>query len=193
MATTQRDPRVARTRRLLQEALWDLARDRPLAEVTVAEIADRAEVNRSTFYQHYGDKETLLADALDAQAAAAGADLASLDAALSPGAGSAPPELILLYTRHVNEHAALYREALGEHGSPSAVVRLRRRLTVVTMSGYERYGQGEADLGMPVEIAAASIAGSLLGMLTAWLDSEHMAPPEQAAAWIWSALSRPRC
>lgn len=193
MATTQRDPRVTRTRRMLQEALWEIARERPLAEVTIAEIADRADVNRSTFYQHYSDKETLLADALDAQAAAAGADLGSVDAALSPGAGSAPPELILLYTRHVHEHLALYREALGEHGSPIAVARLRQRLTAVTMSGFERYGQSEADLGMPAEIAAASIAGSLLGMLTAWLDSEQMAPPEQAAAWIWNALSRPRC
>lgn len=191
MAAPQLDPRIARTRRMLQTALLDLTRDRPLDEITVAEIADCAEVNRSSFYQHYSDKETLLADALDAQAAAAGADLGSVDAALVPG-GAAPPDLFLRYTRHVSAHAALYRLALGEHGSSIAVARLRNRIAAVAMTGYARFGQDEADLGMPVEIAAASVAGSLLGMLTAWLESTNPAPPEQVAGWIWNALTRPR-
>jgi AcrR family transcriptional regulator len=181
MATPQADPRIARTRRMLQTALLDLARDQPLDEITVAEIADRAEVNRSSFYQHYSDKETLLADALDAQAAAVGADLASLDAAAVPG-DTAPPELVLRYTRHVFAHAALYRLALGEHGSSIAVARLRNRIAALAMTGYA-----------PVEIAAASVAGSLLGMLTAWLESTDPVPPEQVAVWIWNALARPRC
>lgn len=191
MATPQHDPRIARTRRMLQTALLDLTREQPLDEITVADIADRAEVNRSSFYQHYSDKETLLADALDAQAAAAAADLGSVDAALVPG-GTTPPDLFLRYTRHVFAHAALYRLALGEHGSSIAVARLRNRIASVAMTGYARFGQDEADLGMPVEIAAASVAGSLLGMLTAWLESTDPAPPEQVAGWIWNALARPR-
>src|SRR5665811_757073 len=55
MATPQHDPRIARTRRMLQTALLDLTREQPLDEITVADIADRAEVNRSSFYQHYSD------------------------------------------------------------------------------------------------------------------------------------------
>ena len=135
MATTQLDPRIARTRRVLQAALLDLAREQPLDEIPVAEIADRAEVNRSSFYQHYSDKETLLADALDAQAADVGADLSSLDAAAEAG-DTAPPELVVLYTRHVHAHAALYRLALGEHGSSIAVARLRNRIA----AGLPAYG-----------------------------------------------------
>jgi AcrR family transcriptional regulator len=193
MTALPHDPRSARTRRMLQAALLDLAREQPLDEITVADIADRAEVNRSSFYQHYNDKETLLADALDAHAASAGADLGSLDASLPPGGGTVPPGLVLRYTRHVSEHAALYRLALGEHGSPIAVARLRGRITSVAMTGYARYGQSEADLGMPLEIAAASVAGSLLGMLIAWLESAEPASAEQVAGWIWNALVRPRC
>lgn len=192
MTAPQLDPRIARTRRMLQTALLDLTRDQPLDEITVAEIADHAEVNRSSFYQHYSDRETLLADALDAQAAAVGADLASLDAAAIPG-DAAPPELVLRYTHHVYAHAALYRLALGEHGSSIAVARLRNRIAAVAMTGYAQYGQDEADLGMPVEIAAAAVAGSLLGMLIAWLESTDPVPPEQVAVWIWNALARPGC
>ena len=59
------DARVVRTRRSLQESLFALARERPLEELTVADIVQRAGVNRSSFYQHYADKDTLLADAID--------------------------------------------------------------------------------------------------------------------------------
>lgn len=190
MAAAQYDPRIARTRHLLQEALLDLTREQPLDAITVADIADRASVNRSTFYQHYRDKETLLADALDAQATTAGADLSRLDT--EPALGAAPPELILRYTRHVFEHAELYRLALGERGSSIAVARLRRRIASVAARGYALYGQDETNLGMPIEIASASVAGSLLGMLTAWLESTDPAPPDQVATWIWNALAARR-
>ncbi len=69
------DVRVARTRKRLQEALFALARERGLDDVSVSDIAEHAGVNRSTFYQHYSDKETVLADALDALLAQAGAQL----------------------------------------------------------------------------------------------------------------------
>lgn len=188
--STQADPRVVRTRRLLQDALLELAREKSLDEITIADIADRAAVNRSTFYQHYADKETLLADALDEQAAAAGADLTSPDLVLTPG-GTTSPDLVLRYIRHVTAHADLYRRALGEHGSPIVTARLRRRITALTMTGYALYGLDETELKMPVDIAAAATVGSLLGMLLACLESEPPPPPEQIAAWIWSELPRP--
>jgi len=180
------DPRIARTRRLLQDALLELALRTPLEAITVAEITDQAQVNRSTFYQHYRDKETLLADALDARAAAAGADLSGLDSASV--VGGPPPDILRRYTRHLSEHADLYRRALGERGSPIAVVRLRRRITSVAARGYTLYDQGAQELGMPVDIAAAAVAGSLLGMVGAWLESAEPADPDTLAGWIWAAL-----
>ncbi len=54
------DPRVKRTRQLLQSALMELAREKPLDGITVQDIAARAEVNRATFYAHFEDKYALL-------------------------------------------------------------------------------------------------------------------------------------
>lgn len=51
-----RDPRVKRTRRLLQDSLRALLRQKTLDEILVQEITDAAEVNRATFYDHYADK-----------------------------------------------------------------------------------------------------------------------------------------
>lgn len=58
-----RDPRIRRTRQLLQGALEKLMRTRSFEEISVQEITEEATVNRATFYDHYTDKFALL-DAL---------------------------------------------------------------------------------------------------------------------------------
>jgi AcrR family transcriptional regulator len=58
-----RDPRIRRTRQLLQEALRTLLWSKKFDEISVQDIAEAATVNRATFYDHYADKFAL-ADAL---------------------------------------------------------------------------------------------------------------------------------
>ncbi len=55
-----RDPRIRRTRHLLQSALRTLMQTKSLDEVSVQDITDTATVNRATFYDHYTDKYALL-------------------------------------------------------------------------------------------------------------------------------------
>jgi AcrR family transcriptional regulator len=54
------DPRIRRTRVLLQEALGKLLETKEFDKVTVQDIAEAATVNRATFYDHYTDKFALL-------------------------------------------------------------------------------------------------------------------------------------
>src|SRR5215467_3779344 len=54
------DLRVRRTRMALQEALIDLIEEKGFDAVTVGDIAERAMVNRATFYRHYPDKYALV-------------------------------------------------------------------------------------------------------------------------------------
>ena len=58
-----RDPRIRRTRQLLQGALQTLMQTRSFDEISVQDITDAATVNRATFYDHYTDKFALF-DAL---------------------------------------------------------------------------------------------------------------------------------
>src|SRR5215467_15560421 len=53
------DRRVRRTQAALQRALIDLVGERDLSQISVADVADRADVSRSTFYDHYTDVHEL--------------------------------------------------------------------------------------------------------------------------------------
>jgi AcrR family transcriptional regulator len=55
-----RDPRMRRTRQLLQGALMQLLGSKPFDDISVQDITDAATVNRATFYDHYTDKFALL-------------------------------------------------------------------------------------------------------------------------------------
>lgn len=54
------DPRIRRTRLLLQQALEKLLQTREFERISVQDITDAATVNRATFYDHYPDKFALL-------------------------------------------------------------------------------------------------------------------------------------
>jgi len=54
------DPRVKRTRQLLQKALMELFTEKSMEEISIQDITERATVNRATFYAHFSDKYALL-------------------------------------------------------------------------------------------------------------------------------------
>jgi AcrR family transcriptional regulator len=59
------DPRGARTRARLGMAFLQLIHEKPMEEVTVQDVLDRAEIGRSTFYLHFRDKNDLLLSQLE--------------------------------------------------------------------------------------------------------------------------------
>lgn len=56
----KQDRRVKYTQMVLKEALLELLQDKPIERISVKEICDRADINRSTFYVHYASPKELL-------------------------------------------------------------------------------------------------------------------------------------
>lgn len=63
------DLRIKKTKRAIRSAFFELIKEKPLEKITVREIAERAEINKTTFYAHY---ETVydLVDQLEQEAVA---------------------------------------------------------------------------------------------------------------------------
>lgn len=57
---TRVDPRVTRTQKLIRDALRSLLAEKSFESTSVQDIAQRATVNRATFYAHFTDKFALL-------------------------------------------------------------------------------------------------------------------------------------
>src|SRR5271170_6794443 len=65
MTAAKTDRRVERTRGALMSAFVELILSRGYADVTVEDIAARANVGRSTFYMHFKSREDMLQRSLE--------------------------------------------------------------------------------------------------------------------------------
>ena len=54
-----------RSRKMIQTAFQELLREKPFEKITVTDIVNRADINRSTFYAHYPDVRGLVEVMMD--------------------------------------------------------------------------------------------------------------------------------
>lgn len=169
----------------MQDALFALARERSFEHIAVSDIAERAGINRSTFYQHYADKETVLADALDAAAAEAGA---ALDTQLALTEG--PPLVLVNFMRHIEANAEIYRQVFSGAGSGVSLTRLQSHVAGA-IDGVARSSRRDKQLPAPVEVIAAGVAGAMVGVIGAWLEIRPLPSSLEATSWVWSVVMGP--
>lgn len=54
------DRKTRYTRMVLQDSLIELMKEKPLNKITIKELCEKADINRTTFYAHYTDQYDLL-------------------------------------------------------------------------------------------------------------------------------------
>ena len=170
------DRRVRRTQATLQRALIDLVQEQDLSQITVADVADRADVSRSTFYDHYTDVHELAEAACTSMLDDLFGFALALDTAPPPGTPEDPDPALTAFFTHFAGHAGLYRSLLGPAGSARVIEHVRRRTTAaahysgrLTPSG----GPPPPDTGspdFPLDVPAAFVAGALIGVAADWLQ-----------------------
>lgn len=57
--------RTTMTKKLLQNSLIEILEKKPIHEITIKEICDNADINRSTFYRHYNTPHKLFDEIYD--------------------------------------------------------------------------------------------------------------------------------
>ena len=173
------DRRILRTRKLLWEALISLIEEKDYSEITIQDIADRADVNRVTFYLHYRDKQELLVKSVEML-------FEELTAKTTPLIGEnfrldvPPPGMTLVY-QYIAENAGLFCKLLSANGIPLLMNRMRKFLAGLTIQRFRLIMPPGREGPVPLEIVAEYAAGSILGLIIWWLEAGMPIPPEEFA------------
>lgn len=156
-ATTDR--RVARTHRLLRDALIALILEKGWDELSVQDVCDRADVGRSTFYTHFADREDLLLSGFAnlKQALRASAVLGDARAGLGFSRG---------LLQHADENRRLFRALIGKR--TGLVVMRRFRQLVLELTEEEL---SSSLSGQTLALTTAWVTGGFIEVLTWWLDA----------------------
>ncbi len=179
----QEDLRIQRTRKLLQQALFELTVEQSFATITVRDIAKRAMVNRSTFYRHYLDKYDLLNHYLD-ELQSLVSEAASLAEKASQSAPERVPAGLLVLVKHIQTYEDFYRVMLGQNGDQAFTYRFRqvsekryRYLFSLSVPKPERQMP-------PIEMKLSYISHAAVGAILWWLENDKLFSAEQLAIWL---------
>ncbi|MCG5215860.1 TetR/AcrR family transcriptional regulator [Streptosporangium sp. KLBMP 9127] len=192
-STPKVDRRVRRTQEALQRALIRLVGERDLSQISIADVAEQAEVSRSAFYDHYRDVHELA----EAACTAVIDDLIASLPALDPvNTDEDPTRSLQAFFANLAEHAGLHRGLLGPQGSARVIDHVRRRITEAVHTAARRTAAGDgapesaasaADL--PLDVPAAFTAGALVGVAAEWLRRGCPHSPAEMAASTWPLLA----
>jgi AcrR family transcriptional regulator len=168
----RQDRRVRKTRAALREALVELILEKGYSAVTVGDIADRADVGRTTFYAHFTDKDDLLlsgfAEMHEAPISAAGETGVARLAALAR-------DMVM----HADGERRLYRAVFGYRGAGPLQARLEGELAAFVESALEQ--EYPAAAPQTRAMAARIVATGFLGLISWWLDGDQPVPAETIA------------
>lgn len=168
------DVRQRRSQERLYAAVLRLAAERPVADLSVTEVAATAQVHRSTFYEHAASPGALLQAALVAE-------LDALRARLYVEAPADVDRVVAEVTadvlRHVERHAAVYRRGLGAgSGSGSLHAMLSghfressRRLLELARLKIE-VPVPEVPDDVVADLATRFLADGTVGIIEGWLE-----------------------
>lgn len=168
------DRRIARSKRALRRALIELTEERGLDGFTVNDLCARADLNRGTFYNHFRDKEDLLAtledEVMEGLRRFRGEinkitllDLAKLKLSSEP-----LPLLVNLFD-YLREQSDFLHAVLGPGGDAGFGPRLRDSICSDLIWGllHERYREDPTPF---VNYYVAFYASAYLGVIMRWLE-----------------------
>jgi AcrR family transcriptional regulator len=173
-----RDPRIRRTRKLLQGALGTLMQAKSFDEISVQDITEAATVNRATFYDHYTDKFALL------EALVAGGFhelLYSREVRYDTGCPAALGAIVLAacdYLAQVHAGGVCDRQTAFEPLMDAAIVAAIRRLLIEGMKRAEH-----ANTLQP-EMVATSVSWAICGGVKQWFSTPERPPAEVFVAQL---------
>ena len=176
MATTDR--RVRRTRERLQHALLELVGERGYDAITVQDIADRADVGRTTFYLHYRSNDDLLIGCHEAIISKFPVHPLSREALQSP---EAPPGMASAYRHLEDARALLYPIFQGYVKDGPVILRRIRESIAQRIETCLRAAFPEAGSTIPLDMLANCLAGAQLALIQWWLEKRRPCAAEDLA------------
>jgi AcrR family transcriptional regulator len=158
MHTDVHNRQTRKTRAAFLGAFNKLVLERRYPDIRVADIIRRADVGRSTFYEHFRNKDDLLRQSLQPV-------LSVLAEAIEE---KVDPKRVQFILEHFRENMHLARGLVNGPSSPQVVSVLANLIE-------ERLASPPQKLARPgtalLKLAVAQIAESQLGLIRAWLNS----------------------
>lgn len=170
------DRRTRYSKKVIRESLYGLMKEKPLNKITVKEICDRADVNRSTFYTYYTDIYDLHQSILRQFFRSQHDIIKHTDAVLNSKKDITDLEIgdfceiFTYYLRAIADNRELYKYVFNQNSSQSVFVSFRK---VFYSSIKKRLPEDTPEkIADALKHSFAFVNGGTTAILTDWLKND---------------------
>ena len=165
MAKEKDDRRVKYTKMILKQTLITLLQQKPVDKITVKEICDLADLNRSTFYAHFKDPHDLLRQIEEELMGELNTHLKKLTFV---GDENETFQLMKTIFEYVVDNADLCRALMGEYGDISFQKEIMMIIQEQKMEEWMHHERFDPEL---VEYFTLFSVNGSIGVIQKWLQS----------------------
>lgn len=176
MSELKMDRRIIRTRRMIRDAFTELMEEKGFDGVTVRDLAEKANINRGTFYLHYQDKYDLMEQSEREilneieEMVKEFNKITSKQESLTLINQQEPHPFLLKLFEYISENSDFMKVIIGPKGDPAFQVKLKE---IVRLYIHEKTTNhlSSAEMIVPLEYLSAFVTSAYLGVIQQWLEN----------------------
>jgi AcrR family transcriptional regulator len=171
------DPRIRRTRQLLQDALRRLLEEKEFDKISIQDITEGATLNRATFYAHYPDKFALLEELIRVSF------LQLLECRKIRFDGTCATAFHPIILAVCDYLAELQKSHSSKQHQFEAFVEgtVIDQIRVILMDGFQKH---PVERSIPPEMIAAAASWAIYGAVKQWVNTADQIPAEEFVAIV---------
>jgi len=171
--TDKIDRRKARTKQLLHGAILELLQEKSTDHITVTDVANRADVNRGTFYLHYKDVLDLFQQIKDETFDKIRNCIVQIhpnEVAQYSFKDDPHPKVVQLF-EEMARNADYIRAILGPHGDLSYAIKIRKMMADHFIEKFNYLQPQDQKMLLPRDYLVTYISSATLGIIMHWLET----------------------
>ena len=165
------------TRRLFRTALIELMQEKPFEKITIKELCEQADLNRTTFYLHYNDQKELLDEVIGELKEKSMAYLSSFK---RDNDGS---HIIKNYLDFIKDNAALYKTLMHGDRNGGAKSQITAYLEQELFARWPIYGNDAEN-----RYVFAFMVDGGVSIIVRWIENGFDMPSSDLASLIYHLL-----
>lgn len=173
------DRRIAKSQEAIKKAVIELMSEKNFDDITIQDIADRADVNRGTIYLHYTDKYDLLDRLMEEY-------INKLKETSEWACEGEWIDATLIFFEYFERNYLFFSTMLASKGAPS----FRSKFLDFLIEEFKDEVDKGKNQGISEDVIVKFAANAYVGVLESWLKEGMPSPPDVMAKELGILLER---
>ena len=177
--------RIIRSKHSIKKAFIELLNEKGYEKITIQDIADKAMINRNTFYLHYQNKPDLLNRSMDELLEELNITLNLCSSSKTPVSGSKLEQLMQIILEKIQNNIPFYKALLLDENRIYGFQSKMEEIIKKTVAD----GLDNTQLKISKELLLQYIASTFMGIVIWWVKNDLSYTPKELASQFGKILT----